>query len=64
MKDLNLKHRRDRLGMTQTELADLLGVNQSTIDRWEDGKGPAGFAVPYIDAALKKIEQSRRPAAE
>ena len=64
MKDLNLKARRDKLGLTQAQLAELLGVNQSTIDRWEDGSGPARFALPMVDAALKRIEQSRRSAAE
>ncbi len=36
----NLKHMRRQYGLSQTILADLLGVNQATISRWEKGIEP------------------------
>ncbi len=33
-----LRSLRSRLGLTQTKLADLLGVSFTTVNRWENGK--------------------------
>lgn len=43
----NLKFLREKFGYTQTELAKKIGVNQTTIARWEDDN-----RVPTIDNAV------------
>lgn len=51
-----LKERRERLGLTQDELARLLTVARNTISRWELGER----SIPsFLDLALKQIEQGR-----
>ncbi|WP_352572967.1 helix-turn-helix domain-containing protein [Mesorhizobium australicum] len=42
--DLDVKAIRARLGLTQQGLADALGVNLSTVWRWENGQPPRGAA--------------------
>lgn len=52
-----LKKRRNDLGMTQAELADLLGVKPNTVARWENGVLP----VPaYLPLALQTIEREHK----
>lgn len=72
---LPLRHLRRLAGMKQSHLADLMGVTQPTISRWENGSLPltveqaralqAIFAArpdPAQDAALKRlIETSTSP---
>lgn len=53
-----IKSARSTLGMTQTELADALGVSWETVASWEQGKRSPG------GPALKLIEQmvaNKRP---
>ncbi len=49
----DLKRRRKRLGLTQTQLADILGVRRNTVTRWEVGILPV---PPYLHLALAGIE--------
>ncbi|PIO98546.1 helix-turn-helix domain-containing protein [Pleomorphomonas carboxyditropha] len=72
---LPLRHLRRLAGMKQSHLADLMGVTQPTVSRWENGSLPltveqtqalqAIFAVrpdPAQDAALKRlVETSMSP---
>ncbi len=37
MEGSKLKKKREDLGLTQTELADILGVKMNTVYRWESG---------------------------
>ncbi len=46
-----LKHARKQIGMSQTELAQALGVTQGTISKFE-----AGDMVPSLVIALKLSE--------
>ena len=46
---------RKSLGETQTAFAERLGVNQSTVSRWEDGEEPSGPAL----VLLKQLENER-----
>ena len=41
----NIKELRERLGWTQQQLADELGVNRNTINRWEMGKRSPGQSM-------------------
>lgn len=43
----NLKYIREKKGLSQTKLAEKIGVNQTTIARWEDDN-----RVPTIDNAV------------
>ena len=57
MEGTELKRRRERLSMTQTELAKELGVKQNTVYRWEADKLPISRIV---DLALQQIEARLR----
>jgi len=49
----NLKNKRVDAGLTQNELAALLGVNQSTIASWEVGtKYPSADKLPDLARVL------------
>lgn len=38
MKPKEFRAIRERMGLSQTELAELMGTNQNTVSRWEIGK--------------------------
>jgi len=49
----NVRKRREEIGLTQTELADRIGVNQAEISRIERGRrNPTISAVFELNAAL------------
>lgn len=45
-----IKWIRDRLDLTQAELAQALNVSYATINRWENGKH---FPAPLVRAAIR-----------
>lgn len=47
-----LKFQRERYGYTQDELAGLVGVAQSQVDRWEKGQQPKGDAISNMAKVL------------
>lgn len=52
-----LKQFREKLGLTQTDLAKLLKVATNTVSRWELGERK----IPeFLDLALKTIERERK----
>ena len=57
------KKSRERLGLTQAQLADQLGVKENTVYRWEAGKLPISkttmMAMAYLE--LNKIEDDKPP---
>jgi len=54
MEGKELKDKRERLGFTQTELADILGVKMNTVYRWESGI----LTVPQsIELAMETVER-------
>ena len=57
MEGSELKAKRESLGLTQTELADILGVKMNTVYRWESGI----LSVPKsIELAMETVERSQK----
>ena len=52
----NLKYLREKAGLSQNKLAEKIGVNQTTIARWEDDN-----RVPTIDNAIDVAEALNVP---
>lgn len=55
----HLRERRERLGLTQEQLAAELGVAVNTIWRWENNRMKIG-AARAIDLALEALSLSKR----
>lgn len=55
----NIKYIRQELKLSQNKFSELLGVNQTTIARWEDEN-----RVPTIDTALDISEILKIPLNE
>lgn len=53
--------RKNELGLTQTGLANALGVNLSTVWRWEKGQLPISGVVTK---AIEKLVEDARKARE
>lgn len=53
---------RNKLGLTQAQLAIALGVRERTVYRWEEGTSkPTGTAADAIGAILDAIEEGGNP---
>ena len=49
----NIKTIRDKIGMTQKQLSELLGVSRASVAMWETGKSmPRADMLPLIAASL------------
>lgn len=56
MEKEDLKKRRERLGLTQTGLADILGFASNTVSGYETGR----LEIPkYMDLVLEALEARR-----
>jgi transcriptional regulator with XRE-family HTH domain len=52
-----LRRKRERLGMTQAELAKRLGVTKSTVLRYENGR----ITIPkMLDMAIRDLERETK----
>jgi transcriptional regulator with XRE-family HTH domain len=60
MTALDLRACRERLGLTQVELGQVLGVHSNTIAKWERGEQPIRH-VEVVRLALERLEQKRKP---
>lgn len=57
MEGSELKSKRESLGLTQTELADILDVKMNTVYRWESGI----LSVPKsIELAMETVERNHK----
>lgn len=61
-----LKARRKELGLSQTKLAEAIGVTQHTVSRWEEGK--IKLTAPrslWLDVEMAKLKRKPgRPPAK
>ena len=65
MAPIELKSRREALGLSQSRLADLLDVKQNTVAQWESGVRGIPFGVSQeLDAIEDRVEQVIDNAAE
>ena len=61
MTGAELRRLRKRLGMTQLELADRIGVTANTLARWErDLVGIGEVAARWIRSVASAVPKSRR----
>lgn len=60
MTGLELKARREALGLTQMELAYKLGVGQNTLSRWENERfSPLPAYEAKLHAVLARMERAQ-----
>jgi DNA-binding transcriptional regulator YiaG len=56
-----IKAIRERLGLTQTELADKLGITRNAVTLWEIGqRNPSSLAALAIKALEKELKPVRK----
>lgn len=56
--DLDVKAIRSRLGLTQTQLGEAVGVDQSTVSNWENGALPRGPARKLLQHLAEQPDVS------
>lgn len=65
---LDIREIRTRLGMTQAQLGDAIGVDQSTISNWENGSPPRGPArkllIKLAASRPKRTDPTAKPQPE
>ena len=64
MEKSDLKERREKLRLTQAELAELLGVKENTVYRWEAGLSPISkmveLSIENIESKTKVVVQEAK----
>ena len=55
---LSLKRLRERVGLSQDELARCIGVTSKTVSNWERGISLASLTVPQLKALCKALQVS------
>jgi transcriptional regulator with XRE-family HTH domain len=60
----DVRRLRDRLGLSQTQFARLVGVDVRSVLRWESGEGPRpkGSAAAVLSGIREKLEGDPRRA--
>lgn len=55
--DIGIRKLREKLGLTQEQLADRLGVTFNTVNRWENNRTkPSPLALREIERLLKEAK--------
>ena len=63
-RDYPVRELRERLGMTQAEFAQEVGVHVPTVSRWERGvMKPAPMAIKIMEALARRAGRSGKGAA-
>lgn len=52
-----LKTLRKRLGMTQAQLAEAIGVQENSVYRWEAGIHPI---MPHTEQVIRMVQKDKR----
>src|SRR5947209_7664858 len=53
-----VRHARIQHGLTQIQLADLLGIDEKTVQRWENSSQiPRPYLLPKLEAALGPLPE-------
>lgn len=60
--DLDIRGIRSRLGLTQAQLGDAVGVDQSTVSNWENGASPRGPARKLLERLSEQASSQQQPA--
>lgn len=56
-----IRELRAKLGLTQEQFAQKVGVTWSTVNRWENGRGkPSPLAMRQVKALQERATQERR----
>lgn len=61
---IDIKSIRSILDMTQAELGQEVGVDQSTVSNWENGQAPRGPALRLLHVLAKKAARVERKILE
>lgn len=60
-----VRHAREKMGLSQTEFGKFIGCSRATVERWESGaediRGPAAFAIDLINRQIDPREQFTAP---
>jgi DNA-binding transcriptional regulator YiaG len=62
MTSAEVKKAREAMGLTQSELADLLGVARNSVARWEMGMHPISTPVERLLRTLAASKATPRPS--
>ena len=63
-KEYPVKELRERLGLTQSEMASQIGVALTTLARWEQGKAkPTPLAIEKLETLARRAERREKGKA-